>query len=109
MLQPQDPFEEEKGESRTPSSCPTTPGMDLFSEFKQCYEITKEIVALTKERCMTIFGQNDVMLKFVIFNVDSCTKAVFTPSKSEREREIMFTLTKMVYLHFIGSIHTKQS
>ncbi len=26
VLQPQDPFEEEKGESRTPSSCPTTPG-----------------------------------------------------------------------------------
>ncbi len=26
LLQPQDPFEEEKGESRTPSSCTTTPG-----------------------------------------------------------------------------------
>ena len=26
VLQPQDPFDEEKGESRTPSSCPTTPG-----------------------------------------------------------------------------------
>ena len=26
LLQPQNPFEEEKGESRTPSSCTTTPG-----------------------------------------------------------------------------------
>ena len=26
VLQPQNPFEEEKGESRTPSSCTTTPG-----------------------------------------------------------------------------------
>ena len=30
LLQPQDPFEEEKGESRTPSSCPTTPGMNEY-------------------------------------------------------------------------------
>jgi len=26
LLQPQNPFDEEKGESRTPSSCTTTPG-----------------------------------------------------------------------------------
>ncbi len=36
LLQPQDPFEEEKGESRTPSSCPTTPGdiKHLFGRFR---------------------------------------------------------------------------
>lgn len=30
VLQPTDPYEEEKGESRTPSSCTTTPGSFLF-------------------------------------------------------------------------------
>jgi E3 ubiquitin-protein ligase HERC2 len=29
VLQPQNPFEEEKGESRTPSSCTTTPGKEF--------------------------------------------------------------------------------
>ena len=35
ILQPQDPFEEEKGESRTPSSCTTTPGTTPTIEQKQ--------------------------------------------------------------------------
>ncbi|CAH1776574.1 unnamed protein product, partial [Owenia fusiformis] len=34
ILQPQNPYEEEKGESRTPSSCTTTPGTTPTSETK---------------------------------------------------------------------------
>ena len=34
-LQPQNPFEEEKGESRTPSSCTTTPGTTPTTEQRQ--------------------------------------------------------------------------
>ncbi|XP_064637694.1 E3 ubiquitin-protein ligase HERC2-like isoform X2 [Lineus longissimus] len=34
VLQPQNPFEEEKGESRTPSSCTTTPGATPTTESK---------------------------------------------------------------------------
>lgn len=34
LLQPQNPFDEEKGESRTPSSCTTTPGKVTSRHFK---------------------------------------------------------------------------
>lgn len=37
VLQPQNPFEEEKGESRTSSSCTSTPGETFFFFSKSCH------------------------------------------------------------------------
>lgn len=63
LLQPQNPFDEEKGESRTPSSCTTTPGTQRLTSYLIC---PSDVIIF----CPPILSY---ILLFILFHTSFCS------------------------------------